>query len=47
MLIPPTYNTSVCAAPLLPDMDACIAKQMRLYCPLSPQLSAANHKPYP
>lgn len=31
MLIPPAYNTTCCASPLLPDIDACLLKQMRLY----------------
>ncbi len=31
LLIPPTYNTTCCASPLLPDVDACLLKQMRLY----------------
>jgi hypothetical protein len=31
MLIPPTYNVTCCAAPSLPDVDACLLKQMRLY----------------
>ena len=31
MLIPPTYNITCCASPLLSDVDACLLKQMRLY----------------
>ena len=34
MLIPPTYNTSCCAAQLLADVDACLTKQLRLCLPL-------------
>ena len=31
MLIPPTYNVSCCASPLLSRVDSCLLNQMRLY----------------